>query len=107
MKHIAIDIHTHVEFADTLTIVKKQYSDEEIFSRFIVATMGPRSAEINKGLMPALREPLRGIQKKLRDMEERKLAFSILSATPFAFFYEIEEGPAVELARYQNDQLAE
>ena len=31
MKHIAIDIHTHAEFADTLTIVKKQYSDEEIF----------------------------------------------------------------------------
>ena len=107
MKHIAIDIHTHVEFADTLSIVKKQYSDEEIFSRFAVAAAGLRSAEINRGQMPALREPLRDIHRKIRDMEERKLAFSILSATPFAFFYEIEEGLAVELARYQNDQLAE
>jgi aminocarboxymuconate-semialdehyde decarboxylase len=106
MKHIAIDIHTHVEFPDTLSFVKKQYSDEEIFSRFVVAMMGPRSAEINKGLMPALREPLGDIQKKMRDMEERKLAFSILSSTPFAFFYEIDAGLAIDLARYQNDQLA-
>ncbi|MHB9099436.1 MAG: amidohydrolase family protein, partial [Syntrophales bacterium] len=63
--------------------------------------------EINKGLMPALREPLRDIQRKIHDMEERKIGFSILSSTPFAFFYEIEAGLAVELARYQNDQLAE
>lgn len=107
MSHIAVDIHTHVEFADTLTIVKKQYSDEEVFSRFVVATMGHRSAGINKGLMPALRDPLRDVQRKLRDMEERRIAFSILSSTPFAFFYETEAGLAVELARYQNDQLAE
>lgn len=106
MNHIAVDIHTHVEFADTLTVVKKQYSDEEIFSRFVVATMGERSARINKGLTPALREPLRDIQKKRSDMEGRRIAFSILSSTPFAFFYEIEAVLAVELARYQNDQLA-
>jgi aminocarboxymuconate-semialdehyde decarboxylase len=106
MNHIAVDIHTHVEFADTLAIVKKQYSDEEIFSRFVVATMGERSAGINKGLMPALREPLRDIHRKMKDMEGRRIAFSILSSTPFAFFYEIEAGLAVELARYQNDQLA-
>ena len=107
MKHVAIDIHTHVEFEKTQSFVNKQYTDEEIFSRFVVAATGPRSAQINKGLMPALREPLRESRRKIRDMDERKLAFSILSSTPFAFFYEIEEGPAVELAQYQNDQLAE
>ena len=107
MKHAAIDIHTHVEFEKTQTFVNKQYTDEEIFSRFVVAAAGPRSARINKGLMPALREPLRDTRRKIHDMDERKLAFSILSSTPFAFFYEIEEGPAIELARYQNDQLAE
>lgn len=107
MKHFAIDIHTHVEFEKTQSFVSKQYTDEEIFSRFVVAATGPRSAQINKGLMPALREPLRESRRKIRDMDERKLAFSILSSTPFAFFYEIEEGPAVELAQYQNDQLAE
>lgn len=107
MKHTAIDMHTHVEFPDTLSFVKKQFSDEEIFARFVVAATGPRSAEINRGLIPVLREPLREISKKLRDMEERKLAFSILSSTPFSFFYEIDEGLAVDLARYQNDRLAE
>src|SRR4030042_903563 len=107
MKHVAIDIHTHVEFEKTQTFVNKQYTDEEIFSRFVIAATGPRSAQINKGLMPALRDPLRDIRRKIRDMDERKLAFSILSSTPFAFFYEIEEGPAIELARYQKDHLVE
>lgn len=107
MKHVAIDIHTHVEFEKTQSLVNKKYTDEEIFSRFVVAATGTRSARINKGLMPALREPLRESRRKIRDMDERKLAFSVLSSTPFAFFYEIEEGPAVELAQYQNDQLAE
>jgi len=106
MTHIAVDVHTHVEFPKTLTFVGKHYTDEEIFSRFIVATMGPRSAQINKGLMPALQEPLKDGRRKIRDMDERRIAFSILSSTPFAFFYEIEGDTAVELARYQNDQLA-
>ncbi len=107
MKHFAIDIHSHVEFADAATILKKKYSEEEMFSRFVVPTMGARSAQINRGLMPALREPLRDPQRKIHDMEERKLAFSVLSSTPFAFYYEIEDDLAVELATFQNYQLAE
>ncbi|MBM4276385.1 MAG: amidohydrolase [Deltaproteobacteria bacterium] len=107
MKPIAIDIHTHVEFADTATILKKKYTEEESFSRFIVPATGTRSAEINKGIASSLREPLRDPQRKIRDMEERKVGFSILSSTPFAFFYEVEEGLAVELAQFQNNQLAE
>ncbi len=106
MKHTAIDIHSHVEFADTATILKKKYTGEEIFSRFVVPTMGARSAQINSGLMPGLRDPLRDPQRKIRDMEERKLGFTVLSSTPFAFFYEIEDDLAVELAHFQNDQLA-
>jgi aminocarboxymuconate-semialdehyde decarboxylase len=107
MKHFAIDIHTHVEFADAATILKKKYTEEEMFSRFVVPTMGARSAQINRGLMPGLREPLRDPQRKIRDMEEKKLALSVLSSTPFAFYYEIEDDLAVELAQFQNDQLAE
>jgi len=106
MKPLAIDIHTHVEFADTALILKKKYTEEELFSRFVVPTTGARSAQINRGLMPALREPLRDPQRKIRDMEERKLAFSVLSSTPFAFYYEIEDDLAVELAQFQNDRLA-
>ena len=107
MKPIAIDIHTHVEFADAATILKKGYSEEELFSRYVVPCTGIRSAEINRGLMPGLRDPLRDPQRKIRDMKEMNLAFSVLSSTPFAFYYEIEDNLAVELARYQNDQLAE
>jgi aminocarboxymuconate-semialdehyde decarboxylase len=106
MKHTAIDIHTHVEFADTAAILKKRYTEEEIFSKFVVPATGTRSAQINRGLMPGLRDPLRDPQRKIRDMDERKLALSVLSSTPFAFFYEIDENLAVELARSQNDQLA-
>jgi len=107
MKQGAIDIHSHVEFADTVKITKKRYTEEELFSRFVVPTMGNHSAQINRSLMPGLREPLRNPQRKIWDMEERELAFSILSSTPFAFFYEIEEDLAVELARFQNDRLTE
>ncbi len=40
MKHFAIDIHTHVEFAGTFDILKKRYSEEEIFDRFAVSVTG-------------------------------------------------------------------
>ncbi len=106
MKPTAIDIHSHVEFADAAAILKKRYTEEKIFSRFVVPATGHRSAQINRGLMPGLSEPLRDPLRKIRDMEERKLGFTVLSSTPFAFYYEIEDDLAVELARFQNDRLA-
>jgi aminocarboxymuconate-semialdehyde decarboxylase len=40
-------------------------------------------------------------------MEEKRLAFNVLSSSPFAFLYEVEDNLAVELARFHNDQLSE
>ena len=107
MKHTAIDIHTHVEFAGTFAILKKRYSEEEIFDRFVVSATGRHSAELNRGIMSGIRDALRDPQKKIRDMEEKRLAFNVLSSTPFAFLYEVEDDLAVELARFHNDQLSE
>jgi aminocarboxymuconate-semialdehyde decarboxylase len=107
MKHTAIDIHTHVEFAGTFAILKKRYSEEEIFDRFVVSATGRHSAELNRGIMAGIRDALRDPQKKIRDMEEKGLAFNVLSSTPLAFLYEVEDDLAVELARFHNDQLSE
>ena len=107
MKHTAIDIHTHVEFAGTFAILKKRYSEEEIFDRFVVSATGRHSAELNQGIMSGIRDALRDPQKKIRDMEEKGLAFNVLSSTPFAFLYEVEDDLAIELARFHNDQLSE
>ena len=107
MKLFAIDVHSHVECPRTMDIVKKRYSEEEIFSRFVLPTMGPRSAKVNRGLMPGLREPLRSPQRKIEDMDKAGIALSVLSSTPFSFFYEVEDDLAIELAQYQNDCLSE
>ena len=107
MKPKAIDVHTHVEFAGTFDILKKRYSEEEIFERFAVSATGRRSAELNRGIVAGIRDALRDPQKKIRDMDEAGIGFSVLSSTPFAFFYEVEDDLAVELARFQNDKLAE
>ena len=107
MKQAAIDIHTHVEFAGTFDILKKRYTEEEIFNRFVVPVTGRRSAELNRGIISGIREALRDPQKKIRDMEEKGIGLCVLSSTPFGFFYEVEDGLAVELARFQNDQLSE
>lgn len=107
MQPIAIDIHTHVEFAGTAAILKKKYSEEELFSRFVAPAMGAHSAEINKGLAAGLREPLKDPERKIRDMKEKKIALSLLSSAPFSFYYGIEGDLAVEVAQFQNDQLAE
>ncbi len=107
MKHRAIDIHSHVEFADSVTILKKKYTEDEIFSSFIVPATGVRSGEINRALMPELREPLREPERKIRDMERGGIGSSVLSSTPFAFYYEVEESLAIELAQVQNDRLGE
>lgn len=107
MKPSAIDIHSHVEFAGTFAILKKRYSEEEIFDRFVVSATGRHSAELNRGIMSGIRDALRDPQKKIRDMEEKGLALNVLSSTPFAFLYEVEDDLAVELARFHNDQLSE
>jgi aminocarboxymuconate-semialdehyde decarboxylase len=107
MKHTAIDIHTHVEFAGTFAILKKRYSEEEIFDRFVVSATGRHSAELNRGIMAGIRDALRDPQKKIRDMEEKGLELNVLSSTPFAFLYEVEDDLAIELARFHNDQLSE
>ena len=107
MKHIAIDIHTHVEFAGTLDILKKRFTEEEIFDRFTSSVSGRHSAELNKSIVAGIRDALRDPQKKIRDMDEKGIGIYILSSTPFSFFYEVESDLAVELARYHNDQLSE
>jgi aminocarboxymuconate-semialdehyde decarboxylase len=96
-----------VEFAGTFAILKKRYSEEEIFERFAVSATGRHSAELNRKIMAGIRDALRDPQKKIRDMEEKRLAFNVLSSSPFAFLYEVEGDLAVELARFHNDQLSE
>ena len=107
MKHPAIDIHTHVEFAGTFDILKKRYSEDEIFNRFVVSATGRRSAELNRGIVAGIRDALRDPRKKIEDMDAQGIGLAVLSSTPFAFFYEVEDDLSVELARFQNDQLSE
>src|SRR3990172_6766559 len=107
MKNTAVDIHTHVEFAGTMDILKKRYSEEEIFSRFTSSVSGTHSAELNKEIVAGIRGALRDPEKKIRDMDEKGIGRYILSSTPFSFFYEVENDLALELARYHNDQLSE
>ncbi len=107
MKPAAIDIHTHVEFAGTFDILKKHYTEEEIFDRFVISVMGRRSAELNREIVAGVRIALRDPKKKIQDMDEKGISLSVLSSTPFAFFYEVEDDLAVELARFQNDRLSE
>ena len=107
MKQTAIDIHTHVEFAGTFDLLKKRYTEDEIFNQFIVPVTGRHSAELSRGIVAGIRDALRDPQKKIRDMDEKGIVMGILSSTPFAFFYEVEKDLALELARFQNDQLSE
>ena len=107
MKQIAIDVHTHVEFAGTFDILKKRYTEEEIFNQFVVPPLGRHSAELNRAIVAGIRDALRNPQKKIQDMDDKGIHLYILSSTPFAFFYEVENDLALELARFQNDQLSE
>ncbi len=107
MKQIAIDIHTHVEFAEAFDLLKKRYTDQDIFNQFVVPVLGRHSAELNRGIVAGIRDALRDPQKKIRDMDEKGIGMGVVSSTPFAFFYEVEKDLAVELARFQNDRLSE
>jgi aminocarboxymuconate-semialdehyde decarboxylase len=40
-------------------------------------------------------------------MDEKGIGLDVLSSTPFGFFYEVEDDLAIELARFQNDQLSD
>jgi len=103
----AIDIHTHVEFAGTYDILRNRYTDGEIFDLFSASVSGRRSAELNRGIVAGIRDRLRDPQKKLCDMDEKKISVYILSSTPFSFFYEVENDLAIDLARFHNNQLSE
>lgn len=107
MKFSTIDIHTHVEFAGTFDILRRRYSEDEVFNKFVVPATGHRSAELNRGIVAGIRDALRDPKKKIKDMDAQGIGLSVLSSTPFAFFYEVEGDLSVELARFQNDQLSE
>lgn len=107
MEPLTVDIHSHVEFSVTFELLKKRYTEEEIFYKFVVPATGYRSAELNKKIVSSIREALRNPEKKIRDMDAKGVKHSILSSTPFSFFYEIEEDLSVELAKLQNDLLSE
>jgi aminocarboxymuconate-semialdehyde decarboxylase len=96
-----------VEFDGTLDILKRRYGEEEIFNRFTAGASSRRSAELNRTIVAGIRDALRNPQKKIRDMDEKGLGMHILSSTPFAFYYEVENGLAVELAQFHNDGLSE
>jgi hypothetical protein len=64
MKRTAIDIHTHVEFAGTFDILKKRYTEEEIFNKFVVSATGRHSAELNRGIVAGIRDALRDPRKR-------------------------------------------
>lgn len=97
MKYFVIDIHSHIDFTGSIEIMKKRFSEEEIFSRF----------QINRVLMAGLREHLMNPQKRIRDMEEKGITLSVLSINPPAFFYNVENNMAIELARFHNDRISE
>ncbi len=49
MKPTAIDIHTHVEFTGAFALLKKRYTEEEIYNRFVVSVAGRHSARLRAG----------------------------------------------------------
>ena len=85
MKPTAIDIHTHVEFAGTLDILKKRYTEEEIFNRFTSSVSGRHSAELNKSIVAGIRDALRDPQKKIRDMDKKGIGSYHSFFDPFLF----------------------
>jgi len=95
-----IDVHSHIEVPDAAALVPPM--DEAAPS-----LLSAESAAYQKTHNAAIREQIRNPERKIADMKAMGLDLSVLSITPGQFFYHLDGALAVQVARTQNDRIAE
>jgi aminocarboxymuconate-semialdehyde decarboxylase len=100
-----IDVHAHAMFpkVEALTSGRPERAGE---AEFRVRTMGQASADYNAQVMlPASREPLASIERRLADMDAMGVDIQVISPSPNQYHYWAPVELALELVAIQNEGL--
>jgi len=85
-----------------MDILKKRYTEAEIFNRFTSSVSGRHSAELNKeNCLPNSQCPEETSAEDTPTMDEKGIGMYVLSST-LSFLLRSEKDLAVDLARYQQ-----
>ncbi|MFH1329623.1 MAG: amidohydrolase family protein [Actinomycetota bacterium] len=99
-----VDVHCHVATFECEPLVADLYRSElEPYDHFL----GPRSVAHNKELFRALRPKLTDPAERLRDMDRMGIEVQAIATFVSQYYYWTPPDLGAELARMQNDRLAE
>jgi aminocarboxymuconate-semialdehyde decarboxylase len=99
-----VDIHCHIRTAACEPLVSKLLTfEKEPYFRFSTA----ETREINSRHFSEVAAKLSTPQERLKDMDRMAVDIQVLSPSPFQFYYWVDAQLGLQLARMQNDHIAE
>lgn len=103
-----VDIHSHIYTDAAQALITKHYSPEQIaakdpYHRFA----GAGTQQANREMMPRIRPKMTDPVERLADMDRMGVDVQVLSSFVSQYFYWTDPDLGQQLARLQNERLAE
>lgn len=99
-----IDIHCHIHTPECEPLVRELFSPEkEPFIYFA----SPETRAINQRLFADLAPKLTSPEERLKDMDRMGVDIQVISPSPMQYYYWTDGKLGLELARLQNNRVAE
>ncbi len=106
--HPVVDVHCHLMTSAATALVAEHYSADHILANEPYDLhAGTPSRERNKELGPTLLPKLRDLEPRLADMDRMGVDIQVLAPFVSQNYYWTDPALGQELARLQNDRLAE
>jgi aminocarboxymuconate-semialdehyde decarboxylase len=101
---LTIDIHCHIHTPECEPLIRDIFSPEkEPFSHFASA----ETRAINQRLFADLAPKLTSPEERLKDMDHMGIDIQVISPSPMQYYYWTDGKLGLELARLQNNRVAE
>lgn len=102
--NLTVDVHTHVKVPGAAAEARKHFSPE----------LDPRSLysseetnALNRAYHESVDDRFTDPQTRIRDMEKMGVDVQVIALAPPEYFYWLDEPTAIEVARTQNDRIAD
>src|SRR5262245_7586592 len=98
------DIHCHILTPECVPLVKDLFTPQQDSFSFFAS---PETQEINQRLFSTLVPKLTLPAERLKDMDQMGIDVQVISPSPTQYYYWTDGELGPQLARMQNDRIAE
>jgi aminocarboxymuconate-semialdehyde decarboxylase len=103
-KTLTVDIHCHISTPECEPLVRELFSAEkEPFVFFATA----ETREVNRRLFATMAAKMTSPEERLKDMDRMGIDIQVISPSPNQYYYWTEGALGLQLARMQNERVAE